>query len=113
MQESTSFDVVSELTHMIDELSATDSRITTDWKQDGANTMMLIDGEKTWRALEVYRFIWKLQWVSNTVTDIVRELVLPLQEFSPPTFRIAITRIKTWKVFWEKQKEWEDLLDTL
>lgn len=30
MQESTSFDVVSELTHMIDELSATDSRITTD-----------------------------------------------------------------------------------
>ncbi len=60
MQNSSEFLLVPELTQMVNEMSQNDSRIVTDWKKDGANTMMLVDEKAIWRSFEIYGFMWKV-----------------------------------------------------
>lgn len=106
-------DLAEELWDLLNQVSLSDPRFWTDGKKDGANTLATFEGKELWRAFELYRFMWKVQWVSNTVVDILGEVILPMKNLSPTAFKVAITRIKLWKVFWERQEEWEKMLDTL
>ena len=119
--DSIELDLTSELIWLTQDLSKLDARfrvakhewdVSTNTEMDAA-TFLKFDEKRFWRDFELYNFMKKVQWVENTVISLVEELLIPLQGISDVAFNVAKTRIRTWKVFWNKQIEWEEVLNSL
>lgn len=114
-------DITAELVSLAHDLSQVDGKFRiakNEWDlsthtEIEAATFLKYDEKRFGRDFELYNFMKKVQWVQTTVVTVVEELLLPIKSISPVWYEVALTRAKTWKVFWEKQQEWDEILATL
>lgn len=78
-----------------------------------AATFLKYDEKRISRDFEIFNLMKKTWDVQATVLNIVEEILIPIKGFSPVCFNVARTRILTWKVFWDSQSEFENILENL